>query len=199
MFGLPNDAPLSQVVYELTEAHTHTYGGLTGIEPGLLHLLRQAVATSSGRGSAPGGSGSKASAPVDAAALTLWESISGTVDAHWPGRTQRYEQDPAVQFKLQRWTAAVAGTENEVHLLEMATWWRKQIRDLLNPPQVIPLRGVGCKVCGHSQVATEDPDGGTVLLPALTAYASESPMRVSCAACETDWRGELAIQLLAAE
>lgn len=196
MFGLPNDAPLSQVVHELTEAHTHTYGGLTGIEPGLLHLLRQAVATSSGRGSAPGGSGSKASAPVDAAALTLWESISGTVDAHWPGRTQRYEQDPSVQFKLQRWTAVVAGTENEVHLLEMATWWRKQIRDLLNPPQVIPLRGVGCKMCGCQAVTQIDLDGGTVVQPALTAYASENPMRVVCGACSTEWQGELAIQLL---
>ena len=195
MYGLPNHAPLSQVVHELTEAHHHTYGTLSGIEPGLLKLLRDAVSSSSGRGSAPGG-GSKASAPVDATALTLWESICGTVDAHWPGRMQLHPEPP-VQVKLQQWVAAVAGTENEVHLLEMATWWRRQIRDLLNPPQVIPLRGVACKVCGHSQVSTLDPDGGTVLLPALTAYASENPMRVSCAACETDWCGELAIQLLA--
>lgn len=197
MFGLPNHAPLSQVVHELTESHRHTYGRLTGIEPGLLQLLRDAVASSSGRGSAPGG-GSKASAPLDATALTLWESIAGTVDAHWPGRLDRHPVDPPVPYKLQRWVAAVAGTEDEVHLLEMATWWRKQIRDLLDPPQVIPLRGVACKVCGHDQVAEADPEGHLVVRPALTAYASECPMRVQCGACTAEWVGELAIQLLGA-
>lgn len=195
MFGLPNSAPLSQVVHELTEAHHHTYGALSGIEPGLLHLLRAAVATSSGRGSAPGGGGGKASAPVDAAALTLWESIAGTVDAHWPGRLDRHPEDPPLDFKLKRWTTAVAGTENEVHLLEMATWWRKQIRDLLDPPQVIPLRQVACPDCGVSQVSEVSQDG-TVLVPALTAYPSEHPMRVVCQACETKWIGEWAIQMM---
>lgn len=196
MYGMPNHAPLSQVVYELTEAHPHTYGALSGIEPGLLRLLREAVATSSGRGSAPGGSGSKASAPVDAAALTLWEAISGSVDAHWPGRLQRDQHDQPLWVKLQVWARSVAGTENEVHLLEMATWWRKQVRDLLDPPQVIPLRGVECQECGTTWYNEQNPDGETVVSPAVLAYASESPMRVACKVCETEWVGEWAIQLM---
>lgn len=194
MYGLPNSAPLSQVVQELTEAHHHSYGELSGIEPGLLILLRDAVATSSGRGSAPGGGGSKASAPVDAAALTLWDSIERTVDANWPGRYDRNSSD-LLPYKLQQWVGAVAGTPNEVHLLEMTTWWRKQIRDLLDPPRIIAVRGAACPDCGARQVYDETLEG-TTLSPALVAYASETPMRVVCQACLLEWVGELAIQMM---
>lgn len=201
MYGLPAEAPLSRVIADLCRPHTRTVqleeGPVTGQEEPLLDLLRKAVASDSGRGSAPGG-GSSASAPVDAGALTLWTDISGVINAHWPGRGNLFMQHASLIHRLECWTTDVAGGPDEPHLLEMALYWRRQIRDLLEPPQRVPLRGMSCPACQHTHVEQTDPDGGVIYNVSLLAHMSEETIWAECLVCGTEWVGGALLDLRAA-
>jgi hypothetical protein len=192
VYGLPADAPLSRVVSDLCQPHSRTVqleeGPVTGQEEPLLSLLERAIAADSGRGSASGG-GSSASAPVDAGALTLWTDISAVVGAHWPGRGDLLRQHTPLIERLEAWTRVTADTPNEEHLLEMCRYWTKQIRDLLEPPKRVPLRGMTCPACECTHVEEHDADGGVIYNVSLLAHMSEEEIRAECLVCGTEWVG----------
>lgn len=197
MFGLPPGNALREVVVELTRDHTRIVGELMGTEPPLLRLLEVAIRADTSGGS--GGAGrNKNSAPLDVTALSLWEEISRTVGDHWPGRGDPARQNMALIDRLTWWTNTVAAGPNEPHLLEFCEYWSRSIRELLEPTQKVPLRGVTCMSCKTTWVA-EEKEGETTYSPALRASISERHLhgvQVGCEACGEEWSG-LALQLLA--
>lgn len=193
MFGLPPGNPLRETVIDLTRDHERTVGAVVGTEPPLLRLLEVAIkADTSG---ASGGSGrSKNSAPLDVTALALWEEIATVVGNHWPGKGDLKMTTTHLIDRLTWWTNTVAGTDNEPHLLEFCEYWHRSIRNLLEPPKRIAIRGVPCPGCDETWVIQEQP-GETVYVPSLLAHASENPLRVECLACGENFN-ELALRVL---
>lgn len=192
MFGMPNNHPLSSAVEVLTRPHMHTLTGGTmeqGVEEALLVTLGKAVASTSGKGSAAGGT--RTGSPVDLGAMTLLDSIAAVVHANVPSAHDPIARCRPVSARLISWAEQAAGdpTEEDI-LLEHCRRWIYDIRRYLEPPKEVPLRGVACSNCGVFEVYSRDEDGDVVAVPALTAYASESPVRVTCGACETSWEGE---------
>lgn len=197
MFGLPPGNALREAVVELTRDHTRTVKGILGTEPPLLRLLEVAIKSNTS-GGAGGGGRAKNSAPLDVSALALWEDIARVVGNHWPGRLDLSRQRTHLIDRLTAWTNVVAGGDNEAHLLEFCTYWIKQIRELLEPKQRIPLRGVSCIGCKEAWVY-EEQDGERTYLPALMATISEEHqhgVEVQCLACSERFSG-LGLQLLA--
>lgn len=194
MYGLPDSAELSQVVHELTATHPRTVGEHSGQEPALLALLE--VAIKSDTSGAYGGGASRTGAPVDTAALHLWGEISGCIGEYWPGRGDLARAKTPVIRRLELWTEQVAGTDNEVHLLEMCEYWHQQIRDMLEPPKRVPVRGAQCPRCKDHQVLGTNPDGERVYVPCLLAHLSEDPVRVECLGCGGTWYGNTVLQML---
>lgn len=187
MYGLPPGSALAEVVHELTATHIRTVGELTGPEAPLLQMLERAIASDTS--GAYGGGASRTGAPVDVGALTLWTEISQVVGEHWPHRGDLSRASTTLINRLVIWTSALAGTENEAHLLEMCLFWRRSIRDLLEPPKSIPLRGHRCPDCLRFYVGTLDPDGGIVFQPAILVHLSEVPVRAECLSCDAEWKG----------
>lgn len=187
MYGLPNSHPLSIAAAELTRGHKRTKDGHTGIEPALLLMLEQAIASDSGRGTAAGVS--RTGSPLDVGALHLWDSISMVVAEHWPGHGVLAKHKTHLIDRLIEWVQAVAGTDSEVHLLEMCRWWASQIRQHLEPVNPVPLRNTACIKCKAVTIPTLDEDGCTVLKPALLAHTRAAPMSVECIGCGTVWSG----------
>lgn len=197
MFGLPPGNALREVVVELTRDHTRSVGELIGTEPPLLRLLEVAIGADTSGGSGGGGR-NKNSAPLDVTALTLWEEIAGTVGEHWPGRGNPEYATTHLSDRLTWWTNTVASGPNEPHLLEFCEYWRTSIRELLEPTQRVPLRGVPCRSCKITWVK-EEKEGETTFLPVLTASISEKHLhgvQVGCMFCGEEWSG-IALQLLA--
>ena len=186
LYGMPDTAALSQVVTELTRPHTRTVGDQCGVEPPLLALLEVAIKSDTS-GASGGGGASRTGAPVDVNALSIWQGIGQCVGEYWPGRGDLAQAKTHLIVRLQRWTEQVAGTDNEVHLLEMCEYWRGQIRELLEPPKRVPVRGGQCPRCHANQVLGTDPDGQRVYQPCLLAHLSEDPVRVECLACGGTW------------
>lgn len=197
MFGLPPGSSLAEVVHELTATHIRTVGELTGPEPALLQMLERAIASDTS-GASGGGSSTRRGAPVDVIALTLWTEISQCVGEHWPHRGDLAMAGTPLIERLVIWTSSLAGTDQEVHLLEMCRYWQRSIRDLLDPPKSIPLRGHQCPDCRKFWVASLDPDGGMVWQPAILVHLSEDPVRAECRSCDAVWRGGELVELGAA-
>lgn len=194
MFGLPKGNPLRESVTTLTRDHHHTVGELTGTEPGLLVLLERAIRADTSGGS--GGAGrNKNSAPLDVIALTLWEEVSEVVARNWPGRGALMYKDQHLIDRLTWWTRTVAGTPSEPFLLEYTEYWERRIRELLDPPQKIELRGTPCPSCKQSWVRTLEAEAVT-LRPALMVYMSDDPVRVECLHCYAVWLGWKALEAM---
>lgn len=185
---MPDTAPLSQAVHLLVRPHARTAGELAGVEPALLDLLEVAIKSDTSGASGSGGS-TKAGSPMDVNALHLWQTIYGCVGEFWPGKGQLTHAALPLKARLQWWTETVAGTDDEVHLLEMCEYWASQIRDLLEPPKRVPVRGGQCPRCKEHQVLETDPDGQRVYQPCLLAHLSENPVRVECRGCGGTWYG----------
>ena len=187
MFGMPDHAPLSRVVFDLCRVHPRTVGEHHGLEAPLLYLLERAIASDQGRGSVSGVSG--ASGVLNLAALELWQAVSASIGENWPGRGDLAQAKTPVISRLETWASSLAGSDEEVYLLEMCHYWRGQIRDLLEPPKEVPLRGISCPTCKQDRILMQDPDGGSVYQPPLLAYLSEDPIRVECRGCTGTWLG----------
>lgn len=192
MFGMPNNHPLSSAVEVLTRPHMHTLTGGTmeqGVEEALLVTLGKAVASTSGKGSAPGGT--RTGSPVDLGAMTLLDSIAAVVHANVPSAHDPIARCRPVSARLITWAEQAAGdpTEEDI-LLEHCRRWIYDIRRYLEPPKEVPLRGVACANCGVYESYERDEDGDLVATPSLTAYASETPVRVECSACGAAWYGQ---------
>lgn len=194
MFGLPDHHLLSQTVAELTRPHARKVDGLAGTEPPLLDLLATAIASTSGRGSAPGGS-TRAGAPLDVAALQLQHDIYAVISEHWPGHGDLSRADTPAKTRLEQWVSALAGSAHEMYLLEFCTYWVAQIRELLEPTREVPVRGAYCPGCGALDAYRRDEDGGYIRQPALTLYPDERPVRARCQVCAEEWTG-LRLQLM---
>ena len=181
MFGLPPGNHLREAVVVLTRDHDRTVDGNTGTEPALLRLLEAAIkADTSGAGGGPGRN--KNSAPLDVTALSLWEEIAGVVGTYWPGRGDPKHKNQHLIDRLTWWTNTVAGTEYEIHLAEFGTYWVRQIRDLLDPPKIVELRGTACPNCKESWIR-ELQELETTFRPSVTINMSEDPVRLECRAC----------------
>lgn len=187
LYGMPDTAELSRAVYTLARPHERVFGALSGQEPALLDLLEVAIKTDTSGASGNGGGSSRAGGPVDVNALSIWQSIHQVVAEFWPGKGQLQYAHMRLIERLTWWTSTVAGTDDEVHLLEMCDVWTKQIRDLLEPPKRVPLRGGQCPRCKEYQVLDNDLDGNRVYQPCLIAHLSENPVRVECRACGGTW------------
>lgn len=189
MFGMPNTAPLSKAVERLARPHWHTDGPRAGMEEALLVTLERAVASTGGKGSAAGVS--RTGSPVDLGALDLLDEIISVLREHVPNADLPRVRALPVARRLILWTEATAGQEDaELELLDYCYGWERAIRRHLEPPKEIPLKGVACLECKKDSVVVLDPDGGRVNRPILTAYASQTPVRVTCAVCETEWEGD---------
>lgn len=172
------------VVDELTQDHPrtvpHSDGTVTGREPGLLVLLERAIASDTGRGSASGG-GSTPSAPIDPGALVLWDTIQKVVGEWWPGAGDPGQKDTPLPRRLRSWAREVP-LEKRGYLLEMCLHWRGEIRNLLEPPKQVPLRGWACLQCGEEWAWV--PRGGEIVrVYALLTHLEETPVRTECRNC----------------
>jgi hypothetical protein len=200
---MPDHAALSQAVFVLTKPHTRTLAEHTGQEPALLDLLEVAIKTDTS-GATGNGSGTRAGGPVDVNALSIRQDIWNVVAEFWPGKGRIEYAHMRLKERLIWWTSTLAGTENEVHLLEMCEIWTGRIRDLLEPPKRVPLRGAQCPRCKENQVLETDLDGHRVYQPTMVAHLSETPARVECRACGGTWYNleflglEVAVALAAA-
>lgn len=195
MYGMPNGNPLSKAVAVLCQPHQATHpDGYSGEEEPLLRILEGAIGSDQGRGSVSGVSG--ASGVLNLSALELWQSIHRTVGEFWPGRGDLAQAKAHLIKRLEAWTLQVAGTAHEPHLTEMCDYWAQQIRDLLDPPKRVPIRGGQCPRCKGHQVLGTDPDGQRVYQPTLLAHISEDPVRVECLGCGGTWYGNTQLALL---
>lgn len=183
---MPNSTPLSKAVEELCQMHQATdRQGFSGQEAPLLRMLELAVGSDMGRGSVSGVGGTNG--VLNLGALELWQDIHRTVGEYWPGRGNLALAKTHLIQRVEMWTEQVAGTENEPHLLEMCLWWAAQVRDLLDPPKRVPIRGGQCPRCKEYQVLGTNPDGERVFGPCLLAHTSETPVRVECLGCGGTW------------
>ena len=199
MYGLPDNAPLSRVVNELCRVHERTVEDTTGLEAPLLYLLERAVASDMGRGSVSGVSG--VGGVLNLAALDLWRKVCAVVAEHWPGRGDLQQANTPVIQRLEVWASSLAGTDDEIYLLDLCHNWHEAIRNLLEPPKEVPLRGVTCPTCKRNRVLVENADREYVYQPPLLAYLSETPVRVTCRdeACRATWFGPDLAYIAAAE
>lgn len=194
MFGLPTHHALSKAAAELTRGHKRTKDGHTGIEPPLLEMLEQAIASDSGRGTAAGVS--RTGSPLDVGALHLWDSIYTVVAEHWPGHGDLALAKTPLIDRVTAWVEDVAGTPNEPHLLEYLLYWAGCIRQHLEPVRPVPLRHTACLQCKAVTIPQQDEDGATCYAPALQAHTAASPLLVECLGCGTSWVGASVYQYL---
>lgn len=193
MYGLPQNHPLSVAAEMLLAEHFRATDVAAGMEDPLLLQLQRAKASSTA--GTPGG-GTATGSPLNVGALVLWDEITATVDAHWPGRyqTSTAYREANLRQRLELWVTLVP-EEDRHHLLEMCQYWVYRIRELLEPSKHVVLRGQSCPDCKCVRFPHSDEDGGTVLSPPLVAHLSESPLRIECRACEAQWSGEMEISL----
>lgn len=167
-------SPFNELVEQLLEDHLTEDNEPEGA---LLPMLYESIASSSGRGSAPGGGGSKASAPLDLGALDLWDSIAGEIRDNTDFPNTYSELD-----LLKLW---IAETDNfipaQLDLMEYMVRWREEIRDKFYPPTVIPIRRVDCPVCK----ATKDSEGAVP----LELHARKGNPFARCTNCGHRWDG----------
>jgi hypothetical protein len=119
--------------------------------------------------------------------LSIWQGIYQVVGEFWPGKGQLQHASMRLIDRLTWWASTVAGTDDEVHLLELCDIWAGKIRDLLEPPKRVPVRGGQCPRCREYQVLGTDLDGQRVYQPCLLAHMSENPVRVECLGCGGTW------------
>lgn len=193
MFGMPNTHPLSAAVERLARPHIHHSRYHSGLEEALLVTLANAVASSSGKGSASGVS--RTGSPVDLGAMVLLDRIGAVIEENNPTPHDPIARCRPLPRRLVRWTESIAGdpTEEDI-LLQYCIDWETEIRAHLEPAKEIPLRGVACLKCGVSEVMEIAPDGERTRRPILTAYASEDPIRVQCTVCDHQWIGSLQLR-----
>lgn len=180
MFGLPDRAPLSNATAQLTRAHRRRvdtgFDINIGTEPPLLFLLRDAVTADDG---AEGGAGGgKPSSPADVTALLLHETILQEVNEWWPGTGVADRKDTSLVDRLEEAVSFAAGRPDaEAGLLEKCWEWTGAIRNMLEPPKKVHLRGVSCPFCDKTHVSNTNADGETTYIAALLVHPGELPPR----------------------
>lgn len=166
--------PFDALVEQLLEDHLNEDNEPEGA---LLPMLYDSIASSSGRGSAPGGGGSKASAPLDLDALDLWDSIARDIRDNTDFPNTYSEID-----LLKLWIAEVGDfIPAQLDLMEYMVKWRNAIRTKFEPPKIIPIRQVDCPMCR----ATKDSEGAVP----LELHARKDSPFATCTNCGHRWEG----------
>lgn len=144
-------------------------------EDALLPMLYEAIGGTISSKSGGASAGSKAGQiPVGLDALDLWDSISRELRSLAGGDSEFSEVEI-----LDRYAASGLAPLEEAHLRERCIEWIRQIRELFDPPQIVPLRGEPCPRCGHYK----DSEGA----PVLQVRVKESS--ASCLNCGQQWSG----------
>lgn len=169
------------VADKLTVDHLRVLPGgeLVGMEYALLDQLCEAVGSSTGRGSAPGGGASGSKAPLDLGAMALTETISREVPAHIPGATL------ADRMRVHLYAL---GDEDYATLEPTLVGWEARIRDLLDPPTQVALRGVSCAHCDYDKVLLPDPHEPGAELQSPAVLVSIAPrLSALCRVCGAEY------------
>lgn len=186
-------------IAELVEQLAVETAGEDGtVGPSLLRSLYNARYASVGTGA-----GSKARSdarmPLNVDAHDMWENLTGQIESLCTQVTEkRPSTDPSFNL-LVWWTVfSSAAARDETTLLmhdvahERLSRWVEQIRSLLDPPMLAPLRGIACPECGWSRVVL-----GEGLLEsetdALIATIVDAELRVTCRACSAKWIGDVEV------
>lgn len=170
---------------ELTRYHVHTTHSedgdkVVGVEQPLILQLEEAVAGSSSR-SNPGAGGDPATrAPIDPAALDLYEQIRAWVPVSPVARGGDLGE---LAPQAGSWLDAMTDEEYAKVEPELVQWVAA-IRSHLDPAKEIPLRSVACRVCGHTHV--DLPSG---LNAAVVAVPEQGQPYAYCRVCETRYDG----------
>lgn len=161
-------------------------GGRIGTEVALLVLLDQAVGSSSGKGSASGGSDPSTRSLVDGTALELRASIESAV-TEGLARLGHPGKGGTLAERAGAWLWALP-PGGYATLEPVLAQWVEAIRTLLDPPQQVRLRGVHCSACGYSMVLLDDPlePGREVQAPALVVTVSARPT-AECRVCGVEF------------
>lgn len=194
MYGLPAYHATSQAVAELCQPHHHRAGLNVGTELPLLIALQRAVGSSMGRGSTSGGE--RAGSPANLQALALLDGITAMVTSFTP--TLKHM---ALIPRVEEWATSVVisdDVQREAILLELVREWAQAIRDLLDPPVRVPLRGVTCPQCNCTHVEQADEEGIASYNAAILVHLTETPVRGECLVCATQWHGGELLDLKAA-
>ena len=178
---------LAEIVAEMTTPHARTVdtedGQAHGTEEALLVLLRAAVGSSMGRGSAAGARGT--GAPLDLTAMELWGEIERTV--RWWAPTAEGTVVETVA-ELGRWAqGSEADPAWAAEYRERLMSWRDRIRETLEPVRTTDLRDTRCPACGNLH-ARRLLDGEAVRRPTLHVTYSDPPVAV-CLTCLSTWTG----------
>lgn len=168
--------PFSRLVEELLEDHLTDDNEPEGA---LLPMLYDAIGSSTGAGSAPGGS-TRASAPLDLGALDLWDSIAKEIRQNAPdvGSEVFSEMD-----LLKLWIAE--SHDNlmlQIELMERMVVWRNDIVEKFNPPKIVAMRRVDCPMCK----ATKDAEG---IEPINLHCPKNCTPYAECTNCGYRWAG----------
>lgn len=153
-----------------------------GVETALLVQLDEAVVSSTGRGSARGVQGSRA--PLDLQAMTLRSKIDARVDRGLNEIGHGFSR-AALFSRALVWLAEVS-PEDYLGLEPMLAEWVAGIRGLVDPPRLVPLRGVHCSDCGFAQVLLPDATGVEVQAPAVLVTVGP-PLTARCRVCGVDY------------
>lgn len=162
--------------------------------PGLLDQLRSAVWGDIGRTQA--GASSVRSIPIDAGAFTIWEDLSGQIEAQFNGATDiRPNRSPAVN--LMAWwavfSAAIARGELTDLQVEVANervqGWADKIQEYLGGGRTMELL-IACPWCGRTRATTGDP-GAEVEGAAIVVRLDD--LVATCRQCNVQWVGDTAV------
>lgn len=181
---------LAETIHVLTRTHirrtTNTEGEtIYGEEPALLDILEDCVASTTG--SKAGGGGGRGT-PVDLGALDLAAEIKRTTQEHWP--VQGVLKAP-LRLRVNAWYANTHDPNEALTMLDTASRWEDQIREMIEPTRKFPLPDVACPLCKHTETLTE-LDGERTYKPILMAYPSQGETKVVCTSseCSGEWRNE---------
>lgn len=165
--------------------------------PALLTMLRDAVAPN--LGSTGAGRGAGRSIPIDAGALTLWEDVTGRIEALHEDLEGEAPVTGSHEQILLAWSRELLAAANSPHGLNQdaidyahhrVARIRNLIRDHFDPPRIGEILGAACLDCGETQVLLLI-DGEEIPAPAvITIRRGNDPLIVHCRVCAETWSTE---------
>lgn len=162
---------------------------------GLLDQLRTAVGSSAGR-TRSRASDPATRVPINVAAFTLWEDVSGQIASVFAMATEQ-RPDPDPVRNLLGWFVAFesASQRGETTLIqhevasERVEGWAARIRALLDAPIVKELT-FECPVCGERFVVVGHGEEAVRYSALTVTYRPGSGIEAACGKCRTRWVGK---------
>lgn len=159
----------------------------------LLRQLKDAVTSAIGSG---GGGGTATGSVLNDEALYRASIINAAIQSWCRMRGVTVSRDMVVD--LRRWHSAFLSSSAEPDFyIDQMRGWARTIRDLLDPPERVPLEPP-CPMCGAR--TWPDTEGREVLFPLLVTYRNEGESvvdeRALCRACQFVWDGQMELRKL---